>query len=942
MSDIPKLPTEGFGKLPKRPTSEDYLNIAKKVGIGQEAEAVLADKGEKANEIFSGGKLMDFFDVLNALQYGIVGMIKGKGFKEGIRTRQSFSDKDSLGQYGIPGMIGGIALDIIFDPLTWIPPTWFLTGIPKTSKLGKAAPFLTKYKGIPGARKVSEGIAETFRIAGKGTGKLAGKVVPKIPEGKIQKTAHWLTKQILGAQGADEAFHIAKMAGDAEYAIAQRNLVQMAKPFQNIDDEMATKIPQMFKEAPNGARVLKTPDEIAQVIGGESGVAAQKMAQSIEGNQAVLVAEDVISEATAHGGYFHNTYMDSLEKASKQIGVRKQGLAGSDVLKRRTLLYDTPEKLAKNIEKETAKIAKKFEPEIATRAKRLREAKSPQKIERLQKSLDDIVKKSEDEQLKKAESIQLAHEANKAEVRRIRAEKGEIKDSMLPLAITIEEQSKLVANARMYSKLADSHAITDDLIKAAKEAGESIPLEGYTKVPKRTGAINKWGKLEDKYIPTYMFEALTELNKSKTPFERFVHQGWGYWKWAHTAGSLATHVRNIFSNQILNWWKLGMTPGDPRTIDASAIALKEMAKPGDYVRAAEKLGYNTGTFASNELSHLYGSPQIKEAATGMPGKIRKFFDDKIVKPTSELYQGAENHAKLSAFIYNKKYKGMDDLAAWLAAESATFNYSQVGPLVRKMREQIFGVPFLTFGVKAAPAVARTVATKPGRISIFGKIRKAIENQANLKETERERASEPQWLRDGFYIKLPMKDKYGRSAYFDLTYIIPFGDLASGQILQRQVNRETGLPESYAESAIQKAPVINMLTEIGKNQDFYGNQIWKPTDSSDKQIVDLTRHIMKMYMPPFFSDMMPGGYITKGKDKGKRRPPLQGRLGKAQAGTQYRTGLQEFMRNLGIKIQPIDVSLQENYMEWEKKKALQTLLRERGVLNTYQRDYLSKK
>ena len=69
-----------------------------------------------------GGFISDIFDGLNALQYGVTGMIKGKGFYEGVKTRQSFSDKDALGEHGIPGMIGGIALDIAVDPLTYIPP----------------------------------------------------------------------------------------------------------------------------------------------------------------------------------------------------------------------------------------------------------------------------------------------------------------------------------------------------------------------------------------------------------------------------------------------------------------------------------------------------------------------------------------------------------------------------------------------------------------------------------------------------------------------------------------------------------------------------------------------------------------------------------------------------------------------------------------------------
>jgi hypothetical protein len=75
---------------------------------------------EDPDVIFSGGLISDIFDGLNALQYGVVGLTKGKTFAEGVKTRESYSKKDALGQYGVPGIIGGIALDIALDPLTYV------------------------------------------------------------------------------------------------------------------------------------------------------------------------------------------------------------------------------------------------------------------------------------------------------------------------------------------------------------------------------------------------------------------------------------------------------------------------------------------------------------------------------------------------------------------------------------------------------------------------------------------------------------------------------------------------------------------------------------------------------------------------------------------------------------------------------------------------------
>jgi CRISPR/Cas system Type II protein with McrA/HNH and RuvC-like nuclease domain len=43
----------------------------------------------------------------------------------------------------------------------------------------------------------------------------------------------------------------------------------------------------------------------------------------------------------------------------------------------------------------------------------------------------------------------------------------------------------------------------------------------------------------------------------------------------------------------------------------------------------------------------------------------------------------------------------------------------------------------------------------------------------------------------------------------------------------------------------------------------------------------------------------------------------------------------------MKIQPINTDIQETYMEWEKKKALSTLLKEKGILDEFNKTYIPK-
>src|SRR3990167_10988201 len=138
-----KYGISGGAQLPsarKLETSNELYNLAVQNGLQGRADDILKQQqGEETKKFFSGGYISDIFDVLNAAQYGVVGLLKGKSFNEGVRTRQSFSDKDALGDKGLPGVIAGIVLDIAVDPLTYIAPYTLVKKIPVLGKLVKGA-----------------------------------------------------------------------------------------------------------------------------------------------------------------------------------------------------------------------------------------------------------------------------------------------------------------------------------------------------------------------------------------------------------------------------------------------------------------------------------------------------------------------------------------------------------------------------------------------------------------------------------------------------------------------------------------------------------------------------------------------------------------------------------------------------------------------------------
>ncbi len=777
-----------IGRAADLTTSEGLYGLATQSGLQKQADSILSDKGEEAKQIFSGGIFSDIMDALNTMQYGVVGLLKGKGFAEGVRTRQSWSDKDALGDNGLPGVVAGIALDIVSDPLTYIAP-W------------------TILKKVGVAPKIIE----------------AGKMAEET------KVGSWLARKLVYRFGQDPIYKELGERTIKNIAVGDTNIKKLVEGVIDIPKE---KTAQLLTKDATGRFIRKPLEELKGVLTDDELFNVSKSYSILDdlGKQAVDLK--LLSKGTWEqnlGEYIKNAYTEyETKKGAGVFGFMKKGIKG-------------------------------IKPRV--------EGLTPEKM----------------------------------------AELGQIENPAYLLFRSMTDLNHDIENAKLFTQTAKQFA--SDTLK-----------EGFKQLPD----AKRLGELANKFVPQSIYDDIQEITRARSDIEKGLGKLVGEFKYAKVILNPATHARNIISNRILNWWKLGV--GLWR-FDLDAEVVKQMTKGGKYIEEAKSVGYGLNTYAANELKDL-----LLEGKTGIGKKFSN-----LRQKLANIYQGEENYAKLSAFIFNRK-KGLGVEDAWKVAESATFNYAQITPFIRRIRESLFGFPFITFTVKATPIVAETAAKAPGKISVFGKIKNDIENLADIKETQREKASEPEWIKSGFYIKLPIKDEHGRSAYFDLTYILPFGDLISGNYLERAIVRETGLPESVPSAVMQKAPFINIVRELARNQDFFGDKIWKDSDPTEKQLGDIMRHLTKFYSPPLIADQIDGGWMASGE---RRIKGIRGALTPEEQIRQQRTLMQELLRNVGMKIQPIDADIQETYMEWEKKKALTSLLEEAGILKKFERAYIPK-
>jgi hypothetical protein len=120
--------------------------------------------------------------------------------------------------------------------------------------------------------------------------------------------------------------------------------------------------------------------------------------------------------------------------------------------------------------------------------------------------------------------------------------------------------------------------------------------------------------------------------------------------------------------------------------------------------------------------------------------------------------------------------GMSKDEAIVDAINATFNYSDVTPFVRGLRETI--MPFATFASKMLQATPKIMVEHPIRAAKYVAIPWLLTQQAlsslNVTDEEFEQTKKllPEYMQKGTFMVLPARDAKGRLQLFDLTWWLP--------------------------------------------------------------------------------------------------------------------------------------------------------------------------
>jgi len=474
---------------------------------------------------------------------------------------------------------------------------------------------------------------------------------------------------------------------------------------------------------------------------------------------------------------------------------------------------------------------------------------------------------------------------------------GEITDPAVGFAKATVQMTSMVENAKLLRRIAD----TAEWVAPMAEKYRA----GFTRMPNIRQLGGLANRLVRSDIANYVNEFDYLVNRTPGKLLNIMRM----WKFGKTCLNPATHFRNMLSNSILlDFSGVGLEKQPALYLQA----LDEMIKRGPLFQKAFKSGAVLDTFVASELRQLQTNLvglRPGNAIEAMGGMSRGVFNK-----AGHIYQSEEQLAKMVKFLDEFKIHGNASRAA-MAAQEALFNYADVPPLVRKIRESPFGVPFITFPYKAIPAVFKAINRNPLAFWKYEMMFRSIEraSAAAVGLTPEQADKEKELAKRGSaaftrFLRLPFTDQDKNPYFLDLTYILPWGDLF-------EMGRFGFLPPSLTPGGLA-TPILDTLY----NKDFYGDKIWKDGDSGFEKSQKFFQHLARYYLPSLVgvpgAESLPAGFGFERIKRAVKRIP------RTETGTPQKLSFAIFDVLFGLKARPMNIEKQRYWRVAELEKIIQ--------------------
>lgn len=453
----------------------------------------------------------------------------------------------------------------------------------------------------------------------------------------------------------------------------------------------------------------------------------------------------------------------------------------------------------------------------------------------------------------------------------IRKEMGEILTPGYPVAKGVANLTHDIEFAKFFKGISDNPrwAVKPETGVAVPDGWK--PLEG-----------KKYGSLNGTYVHPEIHDELSYMRRAENELWQ---KSLSAWKFGKVVMSPKAHIRNIMSNSVLA--HLGGMPMYEQPVWLAKSA-KSLANGDETWALAKQAGLLKGTYVNTELRALFNkvSGELEGSASGSMldrlGKIGKGAEmiHSGMGKMAKLYNAEEEWFKLAMFMHNRA-KGMDARSAAAEAEKWLFDYGKVTRFQDRFRKAWYGAPFATFTFKAMPRIAEAAVKTPWRFALPLSMSYGLNAATrgykigDTKEQENaKRSLLPDWMQGGksMWPRVPIVDDYGREYYLNLTYILPWGDIAES-------GGAFGIPGGIMPFS---QPVVKEAWEQMANYDLFSK---KPI-VEDKETAGLTpmqkfleqakqrgTHAFSTFAPTPAIDVMKGYAALRGKPdyKGRERP-----------------------------------------------------------------------
>jgi len=380
--------------------------------------------------------------------------------------------------------------------------------------------------------------------------------------------------------------------------------------------------------------------------------------------------------------------------------------------------------------------------------------------------------------------------------------------------------------------------------------------KGYIKIPDHQSYGNLRGlyvkeEIAQDILPHFKITDKLHASEFLRNLERSYFAFHSIWKGLKVTVNPPTMMRNFGSN-IIQLNMSGMSFAEiPYYMNR---ALDELTTKGKLWREAFNRGLTQVGFAPAELGELKRAVSILNKAEGRFWKFLSTITE-TMRTVSIPYQKIDEFYRLTKFI-ERVEKGLSYDKAMVEANKWVMDYTLVPPLIRFLRTNVLGAPFISYYYKLVPLLAETIVVRPWVLIKYAALpymvtKAAIEFNPDFTEEDAEEAFKllPDYYRKGNVFVVPWKTEEGELVIIPYGYFIPWGGMVEATYDLLKGNFRGALEE--LPTPYLSSPLYNIVTGFIENRDTFTNKVIAPEYLSIKERLVRTLYwVANQLLPPF--------------------------------------------------------------------------------------------